>query len=460
MAPKARFATIPNTPNLRRAFQVLTDGTMTQWSGGKIPKMDAISAAGFLGALTHEHGRWDWTGLDVIEAGSGKGRGVGQFTDNWDGSAGRRTAYEAYRKSRIATGEDPNSIDFQMRYIAEEYAGKWDAAVGGKSLAGWTRIFDKPRAFKNVSDAVMYYTGSFEKREGYLRPRERTAHYDRRIDAATQIYSHLGKPQPEPQPQPQAQPAATAAPAQGPGLGIIKQTLDGIGGQILKKLGIKQGAQSFNTSKLSKTLGFIANYAPNKTTSDVGFALFASTNLKGGKAPLKNASQKWQKMDKATKSAWRTTAGQLGIASTYRPKSNISKPMSFPKNMAIKPELITAAYKPRNTSPAPSSTAVNTNRSDRGPINGPQYGDFLAGGRYASRTGRAGNKYGPRAMTMNTNNIVNRSYRGGGFSIGSAVGGLAAQTAAGTGPVANSGHTWASSAPAASIGSNQYSYSK
>ena len=307
MAPN-KFATIPNSPNLQRAFQLLTDGTMNQWSRGKIPKMNPVQAAGFLGALTHEHGRWDWNNLDVIEKGSGRGRGVGQFTDNWDGSAGRRTAYEAARRAAVGRGDDPNSIDFQFRYIAEEYDGKWDHTVGGKSLAGWTRVFEKLPSFKNVQEAVMYYTGSADEGKGYLRPKKATAHYDRRIDAATQILKHQSAPKPQAQAQPKGQEKSK-------GNNWLQETLN--------KLGIKGGNQSFDTNKLQKNLGSIAANTP---VSDVGFAIFASQKGVG------NASKAWKKLDNNTKRAYGRAGGQLAINSNPGGSQQTYK---MPKNLSI-----------------------------------------------------------------------------------------------------------------------------
>lgn len=448
MAPK--FAAIPNSPNLQRAFQLLTDGTASSWSGGKLAKMTPIQAAGFLGALTHEHGKWDWSGLDVIERGSGRGRGAIQATDNWDGSPGRRTAYEAARKAAISRGEDPNSVDFQIRYIAEEYAGKWDHTVGGKSLSGWTRALSPGRIpnFKNVQEAVMYYTGSADEGKGYLRPKKATAHYDRRIDAARQIQGYVQK-----WTSPKQEAPATTAPAAG---GTQKGGSSNFLQEALKKLGIKGGAQSFNTNKLQRVVGSIAANTPVR---DIGFAIFSAT--KGGTAKA------WKNLDNNTRRAYGKAGASLAISTnpSYQVPRN---PYSLPKSLSIG-----SGSQNYGTNVGPKATfdsKIDLSRNSTtspGPrdIGGlPGLGDIAQAGianyKYFKDKANSYNQAAFSKPNSTYSNINNRSY-GTSLDLGRSLGisGSAAGAAARAGGSSYGGAAFSSSFNAGSIASSSYGYS-
>lgn len=181
--------------------------------------------------MTGEHGKLDWNKLDVVEMGSGKGRGAAQYTGV------RRTPYDAAVNAARAAGKDPNSAQWQFEYFINEYKNK--------DLIGWTRVFEKMPQFKNVQEGVMYFTGSAQKGKGYFRPDERSAHYDKRTNYGQQIYNLLGKPQAAPTPN---QPETPASPTKNQSV-VDPNFVQ----KLLKQMGI--GKQSFNMDKLQTNLG-------------------------------------------------------------------------------------------------------------------------------------------------------------------------------------------------------------
>ena len=417
MAPKS-FGTIPASQGLTYWYNALTDGTATQLSGGRIPKMTPVQASSFLGSMTGEHGKLDWNNLDVVEMGSGRGRGASQYTGV------RRTPYDAAVNAARAAGKDPNSAQWQFEYFINEYKNK--------DLIGWTRVFEKMPQFKNVQEGVMYFTGSAQKGKGYFRPDERSAHYDKRTNYGQQIYSLLGKPQTPATPA--AQPAA--------GTPAVDQN---ILQKFLNKLGINGGKQSFNTEKLGQVIGEMANN-PN-VKSDVGLAIFASST--NG-----NAINKWNSLDKASKQAWRTVGGELGIQQMMQNKAP-SKPFSLPKttgvgasqyNPVTKTNLSIRGSQPgdlnygtsrtqvgglpglkeiaqagianygafKNKSSGYGATTFGMSNSTVGRINSRSYGTPMNLGRSlginTAATAAAGTKYGGAAMSMNTSANVAASY--------------------------------------------------
>ena len=98
--------------NLQHWLEFFCSSAVTEASLGVIQPLTAEEACGFLGCMVVETGEPELEDLDVIEAGSGAGRGAMQYTGV------RRTAYEAAREQVIAEGIDPNSNDWQEQYFA------------------------------------------------------------------------------------------------------------------------------------------------------------------------------------------------------------------------------------------------------------------------------------------------------------------------------------------------------
>ena len=117
--------------NLQHWLEFFCSNAVTEASLGVITPLSAEQACGFLGAMVVETGEPELENLDVIEAGSGAGRGAMQYTGV------RRSAYDEARLQAIAEDIDPNSNAWQERYFAEEYAGLHDPPEG--SLIGWMR---------------------------------------------------------------------------------------------------------------------------------------------------------------------------------------------------------------------------------------------------------------------------------------------------------------------------------
>ncbi len=185
MAPQNRwFAASRSTDYLWRA---LTDGTVERLSGGRIPKMTPQQAAGLLGSFIIETGRKTLDPLDVIEKVAGKGRGLAQYTGP------RRQAYDRAAAAAKAQGKDINSPQWQLQYFIEEYTGRHDPAPG-RSLIGWTRVFETAPKKGTPQDFARYYTGSAAEGKGYFRPG--VPHTDRRQQAAQEVFNHYYQPEP------------------------------------------------------------------------------------------------------------------------------------------------------------------------------------------------------------------------------------------------------------------------
>ena len=167
--------------NLQHWLEFFCSSAVTEASLGVIQPLTAEEACGFLGCMVIETGEPELENLDVIEAGSGAGRGAMQYTGV------RRTAYDAARQQAIAAGFDPNSNSWQELYFAEEYAGLHDPPQG--SLIGWTHVFeDRPHGMDPAA-AATYWTGSAAAAEGYFRPG--TPHLERRQAEAQRIWGLL-----------------------------------------------------------------------------------------------------------------------------------------------------------------------------------------------------------------------------------------------------------------------------
>ena len=182
-------------------WKFLTSDQVTNESKGKIKPMTKEQAAGLIGSWVVETGKPNLSGLDVVEAGSGAGRGLSQYTGV------RRSAYDKARSAALAKGENPNSAQWQARYFAQEYSGAHDK---GGSLIGWTKVFENAPAKGSPAFFANYFTGSAAKGQGYFRPG--VPHTESRAHAADQVLRIFAAPPAAP-PQPVAAPAAPAAPA-------------------------------------------------------------------------------------------------------------------------------------------------------------------------------------------------------------------------------------------------------
>ena len=189
-------------------WKFLTSDQVTNESKGKIKPMTKEQAAGLIGSWVVETGKPNLSGLDVVEAGSGAGRGLSQYTGV------RRSAYDKARSAALAKGENPNSAQWQARYFAQEYSGAHDK---GGSLIGWTKVFENAPAKGSPAFFANYFTGSAAKGQGYFRPG--VPHTESRAHAADQVLRMFAAPPAAPPqpvaapPQPVAAPAAPAAPA-------------------------------------------------------------------------------------------------------------------------------------------------------------------------------------------------------------------------------------------------------
>lgn len=67
-------------------------------------------AAAWLGQAAVETGNYDLSDLDVVEGGSGAGRGMFQYTGS------RRWPYDTARHQALSGGQNPNSIEWQIDY--------------------------------------------------------------------------------------------------------------------------------------------------------------------------------------------------------------------------------------------------------------------------------------------------------------------------------------------------------
>jgi hypothetical protein len=158
--------------NLQSWLTFLTGPDVSRLSRNKISPLTAAEACGFIGCIIVETGRPLLDQLDVIEAGSGRGRGAMQYT------AVRRVAYDKARSAAIAKGLDPNSNAWQQQYFAEEYAGLHDPPQG--SLIGWTKVFEDRPAGMDPARAAAHWTAH------YFRPG--VPHLDRRQAEARRVW--------------------------------------------------------------------------------------------------------------------------------------------------------------------------------------------------------------------------------------------------------------------------------
>jgi hypothetical protein len=158
--------------NLQSWLAFLTGPEVSRLSRNKISPLTVAEACGFIGCIIVETGRPLLDKLDVVEAGSGAGRGAMQYTGV------RRTAYDKARAAATAKGIDPGGNAWQQLYFAEEYAGLHDPSQG--SLIGWTRVFEDRPGGMDPSRAAAYFS------EHYFRPG--VPHLDRRQAEAQRVW--------------------------------------------------------------------------------------------------------------------------------------------------------------------------------------------------------------------------------------------------------------------------------
>lgn len=219
---------------------VLTTPEIVKASGGYFPKPLTVNqAAGLVGSLTAEHGKLDWKGLDVVEKGTAVGRGMAQW------SYDRRSAYDRARANAIKAGQDPNSIDFQMKFFFDELRGVYDK--NGASLIGYRQPGTLPSNWKGQDNPAAwadYWTGSLAEKRGYFMPK--TPHKDKRVNFADQVFKVWTAPKPT------APAAAPGQPPQQKGFSI-QDAMKWLPG------GNKKKDQSFNTDKMSQDYGTYAS---------------------------------------------------------------------------------------------------------------------------------------------------------------------------------------------------------
>ena len=166
--------------NILQAHRYLTSTQVVRDSGGAIPRpLSSEMASGLIGSMIVESGSADLSQLDVVERGSGAGRGALQYT-GW-----RRQAYDAARERHLNTGGNPNELAWQLLYMAQEYAGYHDEFGNGNSLSGFTRAFEQPDRAITPEDA------SFMLTRDYLRPASGSEHYDRRASEARRVQDFI-----------------------------------------------------------------------------------------------------------------------------------------------------------------------------------------------------------------------------------------------------------------------------
>ena len=200
---------VTKTPEIDYLFSALTSNTISKMSDGKIKPMSREQASGLIGSWIVETGNPKLQNLDVVERGAGAGRGLSQYTGP------RRIAYDKARQIAISKGQDPNTPQWQLNYFVSEYVGKHDPAPG-KSLIGWTRIFENAPAKGSAADFAKYFTGSAASGQGYFRPG--VPHTESRANAAQQVFNLYGTARPASiQPTAPAAKPVPAAPTAGSG---------------------------------------------------------------------------------------------------------------------------------------------------------------------------------------------------------------------------------------------------
>ena len=169
-------AVVPPPDNVRYGYEWLTGSGISDHTGGKIKPLSPAAASGLLGNWMTETGDPTLTKLDIVEdGGKGKGRGISQYT------AARRGPYDTWREGVLAEGGDPNSMQNQLEYFADEYIGKHDPAPG-MSLVGYTNSLDELGGMDAAAAAR-------HLRRDFFRPSK--PHEERRVQHAINVYNRF-----------------------------------------------------------------------------------------------------------------------------------------------------------------------------------------------------------------------------------------------------------------------------
>lgn len=160
-------------------------------------------AASWLGQAAVETGNYDLKDLDVVERGTGAGRGMFQYTNE------RRGPYDRARQKALQKGQNPNSIEWQVDYAlnGDNPAMNLDAMREGLTDPQKNYTFHKRwGTATGISPAGERYGNKFsnanqlmaaygkDKIAGYSRAlageytRPGTIHLDRRTQASKHYY--------------------------------------------------------------------------------------------------------------------------------------------------------------------------------------------------------------------------------------------------------------------------------
>ena len=166
--------------NIRKFYQILTTDKIEQMSGGKIKRMPPEAAMGLIANWRHETGDKWLKKLDIVELDGGAGRGLSQSTGP------RRVAYNAAAAQAKAAGIDLNSVEFQMQFFVDEYTGKYDHLVGGKSLIGYSKVLENMPRSGTTEQYARYFSNQ------YFKPSK--PHMPRRLELTKDLKNNIGTP--------------------------------------------------------------------------------------------------------------------------------------------------------------------------------------------------------------------------------------------------------------------------
>tara|TARA_B100001778_G_scaffold64600_3_gene50577 strand:- start:2804 stop:3451 length:648 start_codon:yes stop_codon:yes gene_type:complete len=167
----------PRVDNVGKAYEWLTGDGIRKYTDGQISAMTPEAASGLIGNWQTETGDPTLQNLDIVEEKAKAGRGISQYTGD------RRIAYDAARQAAIDAGVDPNSMDFQLEYFADEYLGKKDLKPG-YSLVGYTNSLDELGGL-DAAGAARHL------RRDFFRPSE--PHEDRRVKNAQNVFNKYAR---------------------------------------------------------------------------------------------------------------------------------------------------------------------------------------------------------------------------------------------------------------------------